>query len=144
MTRVVTFGTFDLLHVGHVNILRRAKELGGHLTVGISSDELNFRKKQVLPTYPTEHRLAIVAAVRYVDAVFVEHSLEAKRDYLLEHRADILVMGDDWAGKFDELSDICRVVYLPRTAGISSTDVKHTIRSHQAHQGRPARRHQPA
>jgi len=128
MIRVVTFGTFDLLHIGHVNVLRRAKELGDHLTVGVSSDELNFRKKQVHPTYTTEQRLAIVAAVRYVDAVFVEHSLEEKRAYLLEHAADVLVMGDDWAGKFDEFSDICRVVYLPRTTGISSTDVKLRIR----------------
>jgi glycerol-3-phosphate cytidylyltransferase len=128
MTRVVTFGTFDLLHIGHVNVLRRAKDLGDRLIVGVSSDELNFRKKQVHPTYTTEQRLAIVSAVRYVDAVFVEHSLEQKREYLLEHAADVLVMGDDWAGKFDEFSDICRVIYLPRTTGISSTDVKLRIR----------------
>jgi glycerol-3-phosphate cytidylyltransferase len=124
MTRVITFGTFDLLHVGHVNVLRRAKELGDHLIVGVSSDELNVRKKNVRPTYPTQHRIAIVEAVRYVDEVFVEHSLEEKRDYILEHRADVLVMGDDWAGKFDEFNDVCRVLYLPRTVGISSTEAK--------------------
>jgi glycerol-3-phosphate cytidylyltransferase len=128
MPRVITFGTFDLLHVGHVNILARARQFGGHLTVGVSSDELNFRKKQQYPTYPTEQRVAIVQAVRWVDEVFVEHSLEAKRDYILAHQADVLVMGDDWAGRFDEFSDVCRVVYLSRTDGISSTHVKAHIR----------------
>ena len=131
-TRIITFGTFDLLHIGHVNVLRRARMLGTHLTVGVSSDELNFRKKQQFPTYTTEQRVALVEAVRYVDATFVEHSLEEKRAYIVEHGADVLVMGDDWAGKFDELSDVCRVVYLPRTSGISSTDVKHHILGHRA------------
>ena len=129
MSRIITFGTFDLFHVGHLNILRRARALGEQLIVGVSSDELNFRKKQVHPAYPVAHRMEIVRAVRYVDEVFVEESLEAKRDYVLAHRADVLVMGDDWAGKFDFLSDVCRVVYLPRTEGISSTDVKQHIRT---------------
>jgi glycerol-3-phosphate cytidylyltransferase len=128
MTTVVTFGTYDLFHVGHLNILRRAKDLGERLVVGVSSDELNFRKKQINPTYPIDHRLAIVESIRYVDEVFVEEAMELKRQYLLEHHADILVMGDDWEGRFDEFSDICRVVYLPRTVGISSTDVKVRIR----------------
>ena len=129
MTRIVTFGTFDLLHVGHVNILRRARALGTHLVVGVSSDELNFRKKGLQPVYSTEDRIGIVAALRYVDEVFVEHSLEAKRDYLIEHRADVLVMGDDWAGKFDEFNDVCRVVYLPRTEGISTTEIKSHLKA---------------
>jgi glycerol-3-phosphate cytidylyltransferase len=128
MSRIVTFGTYDLLHIGHVNLLRRAKELGTHLVVGVSSDELNFRKKGLSPAYSIEDRIAIVQAVRYVDEVFVEHSLEEKRAYLLAHRADVLVMGDDWAGKFDEFCDICRVVYLPRTEGISTTEVKTHIK----------------
>jgi choline-phosphate cytidylyltransferase len=128
MTTVVTFGTYDLFHVGHLNILRRAKDLGDRLVVGVSSDELNFRKKQLNPTYPLDHRLAIVQSIRYVDEVFVEDALELKREYLIVHRADILVMGDDWEGRFDEFSDVCRVVYLPRTVGISSTDVKVRIR----------------
>lgn len=127
MTRVITFGTFDLFHLGHLRILQRAKELGDQLIVGISSDELNYSKKKCYPTYPLEHRMAIVAAIRYVDDVFVEHSLEHKRRYLVEHAADILVMGDDWQGKFDFLSDTCRVVYLPRTEGISSSGVKEHI-----------------
>jgi glycerol-3-phosphate cytidylyltransferase len=128
MITVVTFGTYDLFHVGHLNILRRAKDLGDRLVVGVSSDELNFRKKQLRPTYPLDHRLAIVESVRYVDEVFVEDAMELKRQYLIDHRADVLVMGDDWEGRFDEFLDICRVVYLPRTVGISSTDVKVRIR----------------
>ena len=128
MITVVTFGTYDLFHVGHLNILRRAKDLGDRLVVGVSSDELNYRKKRIRPTYPLDHRMAIVESVRFVDEVFVEHAMEEKREYLLEHRADILVMGDDWEGRFDEFLDICRVVYLPRTVGISSTDVKVRIR----------------
>jgi glycerol-3-phosphate cytidylyltransferase len=128
MSRVVTFGTYDLLHIGHVNLLRRAKSLGKHLVVGVSSDELNFRKKGIYPAYSIDDRLSIVEAVRWVDEVFIEHSLEEKRAYLLEHRADVLVMGDDWAGKFDEFLDICDVVYLPRTEGISTTEVKTHIK----------------
>jgi choline-phosphate cytidylyltransferase len=128
MSRIITFGTYDLLHIGHVNLLRRARELGSHLVVGVSSDELNMRKKGLQPAYTTEDRVAIVKALRFVDEVFVEHSLEEKRDYLIAHRADVLVMGDDWAGKFDEFSDICRVVYLPRTEGISTTEVKSHIK----------------
>ena len=129
MITVVTFGTYDLFHVGHLNILRRAKDLGDRLVVGVSSDELNYRKKRIRPTYPLDHRMAIVESVRFVDEVFVEHAMEEKREYLLQHRADVLVMGDDWEGRFDEFLDICRVVYLPRTVGISSTDVKVRIRS---------------
>lgn len=139
MTRIVTFGTFDLLHVGHVNILRRARALGSYLVVGVSSDELNVRKKGLQPAYSTEDRVAIVAALRCVDEVFVEHSLEEKRAYLVRHRADVLVMGDDWAGRFDEFSDVCRVVYLPRTEGISTTEVKSHIRTAGAGPVRPLR-----
>lgn len=129
MIRVITFGTFDLFHIGHLNVLRRARELGDHLVVGVSSDELNFKKKKTVPTYPLQDRMAIVGSVRYVDEVFVEHSLEQKRQYILEHSATVLVMGDDWRGKFDHLSDICRVVYLPRTEGVSSTGIKAHIQS---------------
>ena len=130
MTRVgYAAGAFDLFHIGHLNILRRAKDLGDRLVVGVSSDELNLRKKQQRPTYPLDHRLAIVESIRCVDEVFVEDALELKREYLIAHRADILVMGDDWEGRFDEFSDICKVVYLPRTIGISSTDVKVRIRT---------------
>lgn len=129
MTRVITFGTFDLFHIGHLNVLRRAREMGDHLIVGVSSDELNYRKKAFYPTYPLEHRMAIVESIRFVDEVFVEHSLEEKHKYIVGHDADILVMGDDWEGKFDHFSEICRVVYLPRTEGISSSGVKQHIQA---------------
>ena len=127
-TRVVTFGTFDVFHVGHVNILRRARELGDWLAVGISTDALNFSKKGTKPVYSYDERSQIVAAVRYVDCVFPEESLELKASYLREYKADILVMGDDWAGKFDHFRDIVEVRYLPRTPNVSSTLVKSTIR----------------
>lgn len=121
MKRIITFGTYDLLHVGHIRLLKRAAALGDHLTVGISSDELNISKKGRGPVYSTAERLEIISALDCVDEVFVEHSLEAKGDYIKEHQADVLVMGDDWAGKFDMFNTLCDVVYLPRTEGISTT-----------------------
>jgi len=126
--RVITFGTYDLFHVGHVRILARAKALGGHLTVGVSSDELNFSKKGFLPSFPLNDRLEILRSCLYVDDVFTEESLDLKREYILRYRADVLVMGDDWAGKFDEFSDICEVHYLPRTENISSTLIKERVK----------------
>lgn len=128
MTRVLTFGTFDLFHIGHVNVLLRAAELGDHLTVGVSSDALNFSKKGRYPVYREEHRVAIVHSLACVDDVFVEESLELKGDYIVQHRADVLVMGDDWAGRFDHYKELCEVVYLPRTAEVSTTDIIQSIR----------------
>lgn len=127
MKRVLTFGTYDVFHVGHVNILERAKELGDTLIVGVSSDELNLTKKGRYPVYREEHRMQLVKSLYCVGDVFVEHSLELKRQYLTEHKADVLVMGDDWEGKFDEFRDICEVVYFPRTEGVSTTDIIQTI-----------------
>ncbi len=118
---VITFGTFDVFHVGHVRMLNRARELGDRLVVGVSADELNVRKKGRAPVFTQDERLEIVANIKSVDEVFVEESLELKRDYVLQHHADVLVMGDDWAGRFDELSDVCEVVYLPRTPSVSTT-----------------------
>ena len=118
---VITFGTFDVFHVGHLRVIERAAALGDRLVVGVSADALNERKKGRLPVFSQDERLEIVGALKAVDAVFVEESLEKKRDYVLEHKADVLVMGDDWAGKFDELTDICEVRYLPRTPAISTT-----------------------
>lgn len=123
MKRIITFGTFDVLHIGHVRILERAKALGDELVVGVSSDALNFSKKQRYPVYPEAERQAIVAALKCVDRVFLEESLELKSRYIQEHKADVLVMGDDWRGKFDEFSSLCQVVYLPRTEGISTTSL---------------------
>ena len=120
---VITFGTFDVFHVGHVRMLNRSAELGDRLVVGVSSDKLNFSKKGRNPVFTQDERLEIVANVKTVDAVFIEESLEQKREYVLEHKADILVMGDDWQGKFDYLNDICQVVYLPRTPSVSTTAI---------------------
>lgn len=118
---VITFGTFDVFHVGHLRMIERAAALGERLVVGVSADALNLRKKGREPVFGEDERLAIVAALKVVDEVFLEESLEAKRDYVLQHRADVLVMGDDWKGRFDELADVCEVVYLPRTPAISTT-----------------------
>lgn len=125
---VVTFGTFDVLHVGHLRILERAAALGDRLVVGVSSDALNVAKKGRAPVFPQDERVRIVSALRCVDAVFLEESLERKREYLLQHQADVLAMGDDWKGRFDEFSDICRVVYFERTPAISTTAVIEKIR----------------
>jgi glycerol-3-phosphate cytidylyltransferase len=122
MTRtVITFGTFDVFHVGHLRVIERAASLGDRLVVGVSADALNERKKGRSPVYSQAERMEIVAALRAVDEVFLEESLEQKRDYVVEHGADVLVMGDDWQGRFDELKDVCEVVYLPRTPAISTT-----------------------
>lgn len=128
MRRVITFRTFDLFHYGHLQILRRAKEIGDFLIVGISSDSLNFSKKGRYPIYTQMERKSIIEACKYVDYVFYEESLELKRQYCLEYKADILVMGDDWTGCFDNLSDICEVIYIPRTPSISTTQIIEKIR----------------
>ena len=123
-TRVITFGTYDLFHIGHLNILKRAAALGSHLIVGVSTDALNFSKKGLKPVFPQHERLAIVEALRCVNEAFYEESLELKADYIKHYKADVLVMGDDWAGRFDQFKSLCDVVYLPRTEGISTTDIK--------------------
>lgn len=118
---VITFGTFDVFHVGHLAILERAADLGERLVVGVSSDELNVAKKGRPCIYPLSARKAIVQALRFVDEVFTEESLDQKADYIRRHHADMLVMGADWTGRFDHLRDLCEVVYLPRTPSISTT-----------------------
>lgn len=129
MTTVLTFGTFDVLHLGHLRILERAASLGDRLIVGVSSDALNLKKKGRTPVFPQDERIQIVAALRHVDEVFLEESLELKRHYLKRHQADVLAMGSDWQGKFDEFSDICRVIYFDRTPAVSTTEVIEKIRS---------------
>jgi len=128
MTRIITFGTFDVFHVGHLRILERARKMGDYLLVGVSTDLLSYNKKGHYPFYNQDERLEIISSLRCVDEVFLEESLELKRDYILKYKADVLVMGDDWAGKFDEFKGICRVVYLPRTPSISTTAVIEKIR----------------
>ena len=130
MRKVITYGTFDLFHIGHLEILRRAKELGGFLVVAISTDEFNWNEKGKRCVYPYEERAAIVRAINYVDEVIPEECWEQKSTDLREHNIDVFVMGDDWDGKFDELLDQCEVVYLPRTQGISSSEVKATVKEH--------------
>lgn len=129
MTIVLTFGTFDVLHLGHLRILKRAAALGDRLVVGVSSDALNVTKKGRAPVFTQEERMRIVSALRCVDQVFLEESLERKREYLVRYGADILAMGDDWRGRFDEFSDTCRVVYFERTPAISTTAVIEKIRT---------------
>jgi choline-phosphate cytidylyltransferase len=121
MTTVITFGTFDVFHVGHLRVIQRARALGDRLVVGVSADALNLRKKDRLPVFNEDERMEIVAALKPVDEVFLEESLEQKREYVLRYDAHVLVMGDDWRGRFDELNDVCRVEYLPRTPAISTT-----------------------
>lgn len=118
---VITFGTFDVFHAGHLQMIERAAKYGDRLVVGVSSDALNESKKGRLPVFPENERLAIIAALKPVDEVFVEESLELKRDYILRFAADFLIMGDDWVGRFDEFNDVCAVHYLPRTPAISTT-----------------------
>lgn len=128
---VITFGTFDLFHIGHLMILERAASLGSNLVVGVSSDKLNFEKKQRYPTYSEDDRMGIVSALKVVDSVFLEESLELKAEYVEKHNADVLVMGDDWSGKFDWVSEKanCSVMYLPRTEIISTSYFKQKIKA---------------
>ncbi|SUC37297.1 Glycerol-3-phosphate cytidylyltransferase [Providencia rustigianii] len=129
MKRIITFGTFDVFHIGHINILKRAKEYGDYLIVGVSSDELNFKKKGRYPIYKEKDRVEIISSLIFVDEVFIEDSLELKKKYILEHNADLLIMGDDWQGRFDWVSDICDVIYLPRTPSISTTEIIEIVKA---------------
>jgi glycerol-3-phosphate cytidylyltransferase len=126
MKKVITYGTFDLFHYGHLRILERAKALGDYLVVAVSTDEFN-RIKGKICIYPYEHRAKIVAAIKYVDEVIPERNWEQKRDDIREHNIDVFVMGDDWEGRFDDLRSLCDVVYLPRTENISTTGIRDHI-----------------
>ena len=128
MKKIITFGTFDLFHIGHLKILERAKALGDYLIVGISTDQLNFSKKQKTPICSEDDRMKIISALKCVDEVFFEESLELKRSYIKKHGADLLVMGDDWKGKFDEFKTLCDVQYLTRTPSVSTTEIIEIIR----------------
>ena len=128
MKRVITYGTFDLLHYGHINLLKRAKALGDYLIVVVSSDEFNWVEKKKKCSFTYEQRKALVEAVRYVDLVIPETTWAQKKSDVPEYHIDTFVMGDDWKGKFDFLRDEgVEVVYLPRTPEISSSQIKHDL-----------------
>ena len=127
MRKVITYGTFDLLHAGHINLLRRAKELGDYLIVVVSTDEFNWNEKRKKCYFSYEERKKLVEAVRYVDLVIPEENWDQKISDVKEYHVETFVMGDDWKGKFDFLKDYCEVVYLPRTEGISTTKIKQDL-----------------
>ena len=127
MKRVITYGTFDLLHYGHINLLRRAKALGDYLIVGLSTDQFNWQEKQKKSYFTYEERKAMLEAIRYVDLVIPEENWEQKISDIKEYHVDTFVMGDDWTGKFDFLKPYCDVIYLPRTPEISTTQIKEDL-----------------
>ena len=128
MKTVITYGTFDLFHHGHVKLLERAKALGDQLVVGVSTDAFNEGKGKKC-VHPFEHRQEIVRAIRYVDKVIGEHRWDQKEEDIDANHVDVFVMGDDWKGKFDHLSHLCEIVYLPRTDGVSTTAIKSELAS---------------
>lgn len=128
MKKVITYGTFDLLHYGHINILRRARELGDYLVVVLSSDEFNWNEKGKKCYFTYEQRKAILEAIRYVDLVVPETNWDQKRTDVHKYDIDVFVMGDDWKGKFDFLEEEgVEVVYLSRTPDISTTQIKNDL-----------------
>lgn len=128
MKRVLTYGTYDLLHYGHMELLRRAKELGTELFVGLSTDSFNEEKEKE-SHFNYEQREQMLNGVRYVDIIFEESNWEQKADDIIKHNIDVIVMGSDWTGEFDHLSDLCEVVYLPRTTGVSSSKIKEILKT---------------
>ncbi len=127
MKRVITYGTFDLLHYGHINLLRRAKAMGDYLIVALSTDEFNLQEKNKRCYFGYEERRRLLEAIRYVDLVIPEERWDQKQEDVQLYHVDTFVIGDDWAGKFDFLSDLCQVVYLPRTPEISTTRIKQEL-----------------
>ena len=131
LTRVITYGTFDLLHYGHINLLRRAKALGDYLIVALSTDEFNLKEKNKKSYFSYEERKLILESIRYVDLIIPEENWEQKKTDVIKYDIDVFVIGDDWEGKFDFLKSIgggCKVVYLPRTPEISTTQIKNDIK----------------
>lgn len=127
MKRIITYGTFDLLHYGHINLLRRAKDLGDYLVVGLSTDEFNWNSKHKKCYFSYEKRRQLLEAIRYVDLVIPEENWEQKKSDVDLYKIDTFVIGDDWKGKFDFLKEQCEVVYLERTPEISTTQIKRDL-----------------
>lgn len=127
MKRVITYGTFDLLHYGHINLLRRAKQYGDYLIVALSTDEFNWNEKQKKSYFSYEQRKQLLESIRYVDLVIPEENWAQKESDVKEYHIDTFVMGDDWVGKFDFLKPYCEVIYLPRTPEISTTQIKNEL-----------------
>ncbi|EKY29494.1 glycerol-3-phosphate cytidylyltransferase [Clostridium celatum] len=126
MKKVITYGTFDLLHYGHISLLKRAKELGDYLVVALSTDEFNAIKGKKAHFSYNERKM-ILEAIKYVDEIIPEDNWEQKVEDVRENNIDVFVIGDDWKGKFDFLNEYCQVVYLPRTEGISTTQIKEEL-----------------
>ena len=137
MKKVITYGTYDLLHYGHINLLQRAKALGDYLIVALSTDEFNWNSKQKKCYFTYEQRKRLLESVRYVDLVIPEENWEQKISDVQKYDVDIVVMGSDWAGsdRFDYLKDYCEVVYLPRTEGVSTTQIKQDLGLQEAVNG---------
>lgn len=129
MKRIITYGTFDLLHYGHINLLRRAKQQGDYLVVALSTDEFNKGSKDKVCYFSYEKRKALLEAVRYVDLVIPENNWNQKKEDIKLYQIDKFVMGDDWEGEFDFLKDSCEVLYLPRTPEISTTKIKDDMKN---------------
>lgn len=129
MKKVLTYGTFDLIHRGHINVLRRAREFGDYLIVALSTDEFNKIEKNKVCYYTYDERKEILEAIKYVDMVIPEENWEQKVTDVEKYDIDVFVIGDDWEGKFDFLKEQCEVVYLPRTEGISTTQIKEDLAS---------------
>ena len=130
MRRVITYGTFDLLHYGHINLLRRAKQYGDYLIVALSTDDFNWNQKRKKCYFSFDKRKALLEAIRYVDLVIPEESWDQKVTDVREYHIDTFVMGDDWKGEFDFLQDDgVDVVYLPRTPEVSTTQIKRDLKS---------------
>ena len=129
MKKVITYGTFDMLHYGHINLLKRAKALGDYLIVVVSTDKFNWEEKRKKCYFTYEQRTSLVEAIRYVDLVIPEESWEQKKSDVHEYKVDVFAIGDDWKGKFDFLEEEgVEVVYLPRTPEISTTQIKKDLK----------------
>ena len=129
MKRVITYGTFDLLHYGHINLLKRAKKLGDYLIVALSTDDFNTKSKNKKTYFSYMERKQLLESIRYVDLVIPENNWEQKISDVVDYKVDVFVIGDDWSGKFDFLKEYCEVVYLERTPEVSTSKIKNELNS---------------